>query len=304
MRTIQNIGMLTDIGDLPYSFLAPILRHIQNPQQLIELEENCPQILGETAEIWLRFIKRDIPNWEAKPHQPRDDKNWSKVYKKLKKDAEREKADQEEALKEQMRALQQNRAGNQTLIVEGRTGYDPAARKWGYGSRGTGGGGRSGSSWGDPAAPKKTGKVIFDKLRRGVYDSKQARPKATQMPAHLLQERKGVVREAPARLVRMNENEGPKKMVISRQASASVVGRNGIPHPTMRKPITSRPVPQPQQSVPTPTPEKKIQRASLPAGQHFTAPKLTVQNSDAVRPPKRRREVAPSLFHNLKKRKI
>jgi elongin-A len=305
-RMIQNIPLLTDIGDLPYSFLAPILRHIQTPTQLLTLESNCPQILGEDGEIWLRFIKRDIPDWEAKPHEPRDPKNWGKVYKKLLRDAEREKAEQEEMLKESMRRLKEGREGNRTLIVEGRTGYDPSMRKWGYGSRGSsGGGGGSSTRWGDPAAPKKTGKVIFDKLRRGVFDAKQARPKATQMPAHLLQERKGVVKQAPARLVRMNENEGPKAVDASRQASAPIVARNSFPHPTLRKQPIPQPQsrPQPQQSSSRPAPEPKIQRASLPAGQTFTAPKLQPQAGDAPRPMKRRREQTVSLFHDTKKMK-
>ncbi|KAF2711310.1 hypothetical protein K504DRAFT_465075 [Pleomassaria siparia CBS 279.74] len=315
MRLIQNIGMLDDIGDIPYDFLAPILRHIQNPQQLIELEERCPQLLGETGEIWMRYIKRDIPNWETKPHQPRNPHNYSKVYKKLLKDAEREKFEQEEALKESMRALQQDRNKNKTLIVEGRTGYDPAMKRWGFGSRGAvGGGSRGGSGWGDPAAPKKTGKVLVDKLRRGAYDQKLARPKATQMPAHLLAQRKGMVAQAPARLVRMNENAGfeaPKKMVISRSASASMVGRNSIPHPTLRKPIIrtgpAQPQAQPasQQSVSSAAPasEKKVVERPTLGGQQFLAPKLQPQG-DGLRPNKRKPPPKASLFHNFKKRKI
>jgi elongin-A len=301
-RMIQNISLLTDIGDLPYSFLAPILRHIQTPSQLLTLEANCPQVLGEDGEIWLRFIKRDIPEWESKPHEPRDPKNWGKVYKKLKRDAEQEKQEQEDMLKESMRRLQEGREGNRTLIVEGRTGYDPSMRKWGYGSRGTGGGGGGASTrWGDPAAPKKTGKVIFDRLRRGVFDAKQAMPKATQMPAHLLQERKGIVKQAPARLVRMNENEGPKTVDVSKRAPAPVAPKSRFPHPTLRKqPV---PQPQPQQSASRPKPEPKIQRTTLPAGQTFTAPKLQPQAGDAPRPLKRRREQAVSLFHDTKKMK-
>jgi elongin-A len=77
-RLIKNIDMLRDVGDLPYSFLQPVLRFVQSPDQLLELEANCPQLLGETGEIWLRFIKRDIPDWEKKPHEPRDPRNWRK----------------------------------------------------------------------------------------------------------------------------------------------------------------------------------------------------------------------------------
>ena len=306
-QLIRNISILDDIGDIPYSFLAPVLRHIQNPQQLIELEARCPQLPGETGEIWQRFIKRDIPNWDSRSYQPKDPKNWSRAYKKLLRDAEREKFEQEEALKESMRALQKSREGNKTLIVEGKTGYDPANRRWGYGSRGTGTGvWKGGGSWGDPAAPRKTGKIVLDKLRRGVFDHKMARPKATMMPAHILAERRGVVKSVPERLVRMTQNEGPKNEATPKPASVPVVERSGFPNPTLRKPITSRAVPQPQQgssSANKATSDKSAQRPSLPAGQHFTAPKLQASSSDAPRPVKRRKEGAPSVFHPSKKRK-
>ena len=49
---------------------------------------NSPQIIGWDSEIWLNLIKRDIPNWESKPHQPTNPKNWWKVYRRLKKEAE------------------------------------------------------------------------------------------------------------------------------------------------------------------------------------------------------------------------
>lgn len=272
-RLIQNIHMLTDIGDLPYSFLAPVLRHIQNPSQLIELETQCPQILGETGEIWLRFIKRDIPNWDKKPHQPRDEKNWSKVYKKLKKDAEREKSEQEEQLREQMRALQQDRKGNQTMIIDSKVGYNPAARRTGFGSR---------SGWGSSSAPAKTGKAAFDKLRKSMFDQKQARPKATMMPTHLLQERKGTVRQAPARMERMRENEAPKRMVISKGAAATVAAS------------ASRP------TLHSGSPEKS-QRTSLPTGQHFSAPKIRTQATTTPVAQKRKRE-EPNVFMSQKRK--
>ncbi|KAJ8111886.1 hypothetical protein OPT61_g5632 [Boeremia exigua] len=108
-RLIKNIDMLTDIGDIPFSFLEPVLRHIQNPAQLQELEENCPQIQGETGEIWKRYIRRDIPNWDKKPHTPRDPKKWSMVYRKLMRDAEKEKLEQEAQLKQHFKQLEAGR---------------------------------------------------------------------------------------------------------------------------------------------------------------------------------------------------
>ncbi|KAL6707602.1 hypothetical protein ACN47E_003952 [Coniothyrium glycines] len=289
-RLVKNIDMLNDVGDLPYSFLEPVLRFIQNPDQLQELEENCTQLLGETGDIWLRFIKRDIPNWDQRPYEPRDPRKWSKVYRKLKKDTEKEKLADAEALKQQMKALQNDRAQNKTLIVDSKVGYGNNSSK--FFTRGSGGG----SSWGPPSgAPTKTGKVAFDKLRRGVFDHKRERPKASQMPAHILAQRKMQLKQAPARMVRMAETDAaaPKTMVLSKQASASMAPRasgssSSKPH------ITQRPV-VPQKALST--------RTSLPTDQTFHAPRLksTTQEVAAASAPKRKRE-AYSMFQPKKRK--
>jgi len=285
-RLIQNIHMLEDIGDLPYSFLAPVLKHIQIPDQLAELEETCPQIVGETGEIWLRFIERDIPGWEKKPHQPRDPKNWSKVYKKLKKDAEREDNAQKEMLKGQLQALQKDRKANQTAIVDPRVGYTARPRRFG-----------TSSGWSNPAAPAKTGKMAFDKLRRGIYDQNKATPKALRMPAHILAERKkATVTQAPARLVRIMENEVPKRMVLSKRSSAGALDRSvSAVHRTN---ITQRPAPRPSEP---PAQPKQPERTRLPTGQQFTAPKPT--RPPTAQPQKRSRG-EHSVLYQPKRRKV
>lgn len=292
-RLIKNINMLNDVGDLPYSFLEPVLRFVQNPDQLQELEQNCTQLLGETGDIWLRFIKRDIPNWETKPHEPRDPQNWSKVYRKLKRDMEREKEADAEALKEQMRAIQQDRAKQKTLIVDSRVSYGSAGGRFqSYRSS-------AGSSWGPPSgAPSKTGKVAFDKLRRGVFDHKRERPKASQIPADALAQRRTQLKQAPARMVRLAEIEpqAPRGMVLSKPASTSMARKSDAAPASSKPHITQRPAPQPK---PAPT------RTSLPAGQQFHAPKprASVQEAtSASAAPKRKREQY-SMFQP-KKRKL
>jgi elongin-A len=64
-----------------------------------QLETNSPQLIGRDGEIWLKFIERDIPNWESKPHQPSNPKNWWKVYRKLKQEAQEDMAQDTEKLK-------------------------------------------------------------------------------------------------------------------------------------------------------------------------------------------------------------
>lgn len=283
--------MLTDIGDLPYSFLEPVLRHIQNPTQLQELEENCPQIQGETKEIWKRFIKRDVPDWEQKPHTPRDDKNWSKVYRKLIRDAEKEKLDQENQLKQSMKALQAGREDNKTVIMTTHKSYGRTAGHWSTGGR----------EFGRSAPPTKTGKVAMDKLKRGMFDRNQARTKAIQTPQHQLAMRKSMVSAIPERLVRMAQQEAPKTMLLSKQASASAAERRA-PRPAASQPnIKHRPPPASTVS------EGNVSqpRPSLPAGQQFNAPRLkpTAHGVGAASAPKRKRE-GSSMFQPSKQRRV
>jgi elongin-A len=286
-RLIKNIDMLTDIGDIPYSFLEPVLRHIQNPTQLQELEENCSQIQGETGEIWQRYIRRDIPDWDKKPHTPRDPKNWSKVYRKLMRDAEKEKLDQENQLKQQMKALQADRDVNKTLIMTTSKSYGARSSSfWGNGFRGVG----------QVAPPAKTGKVAMDKLKRGMFDRNQVRSRIAQTPTHQLAMRKNMVSQIPERLVRMAQNEAPQSMVLSKQASASVAEKRAPRPATTQQHIRQRPAQVPQQTA-------APSRPSLPAGQQFTAPKLkpTAPGVGAAAAPKRKRE-GSGMFQPTKRR--
>lgn len=285
-RLIKNIDTLYDIGDMEFDFLEPVLRNIQNPDQLLELEQNCPQIQGETGEIWMRFIRRDIPDWDKKPHQPRDPRNWSKVYRKLKKDAEKEKLEQADKLKEQMRSLQQDRAQNKTLIVDSRVGYGArSSRVFGLGG---------GSSWGGSGAPAKTGKVAMDKLKRGMFDYKKERPRGAQMPSHLLAERKSKLRTAPASMIRVAENEAPNRVL---KPAATSTAQRRAPLPETKQPhITHRPIPQ-QGAAPT-------RPSGMPAGRQFHAPAPKPKTEEVDSPALRKRKAPQSqLFHKSKQRK-
>lgn len=290
-RLIKNIDMLTDIGDIPFSFLEPVLRHIQNPTQLQELEENCPQIQGETKEIWKRYIRRDVPDWDKKPHTPRDDKNWSKVYRKLMRDAEKEKLDQENQLKQQMKALQAGRDVNKTVIM---------TTNKSYGRTGGGHWSAGGRDFGRTAPPAKTGKVAMDKLKRGMFDRNQARTRAIQTPQHQLAMKKQLVSAIPERLVRMAQQEAPKTMVLSKQASASAVERRTPKPAASQQNIKHRPA-----AAPVPSQDVAPPRPSLPAGQQFSAPKLkpTAHGVGAASAPKRKRE-GSSMFQPTKQRRV
>lgn len=281
-QMIKNIHLLYDVGDIPFYFLEPVLRCIENPEQLRELEENCPQLKGETADIWLKMIQRDIPSWETRRYKPANPESWSKVYRKLKKESEDEKKTQEDALKQQIKAIQKDRESTKTMIFDSKVGY-------GARSNVISNGGTSRSWGGLVGAPAKTGKVVMDKLKRGMFDYKRERPNTAKMPSHMLAQRRfNQVTEVPERLVRIAANERPQQMVVSKQAAASV-SRKSNNTPFADKPnITRRPIPQ---AKPAP---------SLPRDQQFTVPKRKAPDSGATSttsPAKRVRKAEASLFH-------
>lgn len=239
-RLIKNIHLLYSVSDLPFHFVEPVLRFIQNPDQLRLLEENCEQLRGETGQIWLRFIKRDIPNWETRAYEPRDPKNWGKAYRKLKREAEKEKLAQEEELKQQLKAV--DRTKTKTQIVDSRVAIGATRMFSTHKSS-------CNTSWGPATgAPAKTGKVALDKLKRGIFDHKRERPTMHPMSEEALAQRRTKLRQAPAHMVRMAANEGPQRRIEEARQAADSAAKKAEVRPSANMPpaqvpkITQRPV--------------------------------------------------------------
>ncbi|KAK0307262.1 hypothetical protein LTR01_005908 [Friedmanniomyces endolithicus] len=114
----RNITGITDVADIPYNIIHPVLKKIQNPAQLHEIETHCPQIADASADLWRAFIARDIPNWPAKILEPKNPRSWWKVYRKLVADEKRAKHAQEEELRAAMSGLSAKREENKAMYVE------------------------------------------------------------------------------------------------------------------------------------------------------------------------------------------
>ena len=72
---VKNISSITDVADLPYHAVEPILRRIDNPAQLREIEVACPHIAENSGPLWQELIKRDVSNAERKMLYPKDPKH-------------------------------------------------------------------------------------------------------------------------------------------------------------------------------------------------------------------------------------
>ncbi|KAK4497834.1 hypothetical protein PRZ48_010488 [Zasmidium cellare] len=96
---IRLSAQITDIADMPYELARPILLKIQSPQQLRDIELNCPHIAEADKELWVHFIQRDIPDWKNKIVEPKNPSSWHKVYRYLLRKEEEKAAEDEEALR-------------------------------------------------------------------------------------------------------------------------------------------------------------------------------------------------------------
>lgn len=114
---IRNLPGILDVADTPYDLIRTVLKKIQNPQHLHEIEKNSPHIADADAELWRTFIARDIPQWEDKILEPKNPRSWWKVYRKLIREEEQAKEEQEKILEEAMSGVKKAREEHRTQIV-------------------------------------------------------------------------------------------------------------------------------------------------------------------------------------------
>lgn len=117
----KNIKSVLSIGYLPYQTVRHILIRVDSAPQLRQIELNCPQLQGETGELWLKLIEKDFPmELKAKGYKPKDEDKWHRVWEKYKRDHDRSIQESEEQLRSALLGLREDKAKNTSKIVEGR----------------------------------------------------------------------------------------------------------------------------------------------------------------------------------------
>ncbi|KZF24529.1 hypothetical protein L228DRAFT_281593 [Xylona heveae TC161] len=204
---VRNINSIQDIGDIPYELIRPVLIKLENPAQLRSIEENSPQICGHDAEIWMEFIKRDVPQWESKLHEPKNPKNWYKVYKKLRDESQAEVEKDAEMLKAAFDGLKSEKAKHTSRVVDPssvpRLPRDRGMRVEGGRAKGPGTvrtGNQSLLSFGTGSRTKtNTGKSVMEKARREAREMSlfSVRKSVLATPTHRLSDKATQVRHVP-----------------------------------------------------------------------------------------------------------
>ena len=92
---------------------------IDDASQLREIELNSPQLQGQTAECWLRLIRKQFPlEHRNTAYKPADPTKWYRVWEKYKKEHDQALYESEMQLKNAIQGIQQERGKLQSRIVE------------------------------------------------------------------------------------------------------------------------------------------------------------------------------------------
>jgi elongin-A len=159
----RHASGITSLGDLPPSLVLPILAKVPTPQQLALIESSSPQIIGHTDALWVAFMEKNIPKFsKAKPHRPADPKNWYRVYKKLKKQADAEEREAAGRLKAAYEGIATSREKELTKVTN--VHQMPARRVAGSSAVNRAG-------WG----PSSRGLTPAEKIKRQVNDAARAK---------------------------------------------------------------------------------------------------------------------------------
>ncbi|WEW57890.1 hypothetical protein PRK78_003357 [Emydomyces testavorans] len=116
---VKQAKAIKDVGDAPYELVRPILLKVENPRQLHTIEENSPQLKGHMEELWLEFIKRDIPFWRN-VDLSESPESWYSLYCSLMEQAARELDLQAEQVKQVMDGLNSKKAQHCPKVVNAR----------------------------------------------------------------------------------------------------------------------------------------------------------------------------------------
>ena len=222
---IKNINHLEDVGDIHYQLIRPVLLKLENPEQLRRIEDASPQLLGQDGEIWLNFIKRDIPKWEKRPHEPKDPAKWWKVYRKLQDEVAEELRESEKKLQEALTKHQEAKDESRSTFIPkaldpGRTGRATNLLRWDgdrsslefQNGRVVGTKGEL-SGWGRSTAPKPK-MTALEKMRK---QGKESASNRMATPTHLLGNRTSRVTQVPKGMI-----------TPSKPALASTIGHSAL----------------------------------------------------------------------------
>ncbi|KAL2872663.1 elongin A domain-containing protein [Aspergillus lucknowensis] len=235
---IRNVKNLDDIGNIPYALARPFLLKVESPEKLRTLELQSPHIMKDDVELWLEFIKRDIPKWDeiSLPEQP---DCWYDVYDDLREQVQKAVDEDAEKLKMALDGISSERAKHSAILVDRRSLRLPRERptaKQRYASFDRRMGGITpvfSSKSGSPSDPHGTPLWSFarppvprgeTKKKNNIFTATKRNPALT-VPTKQLNNRATHVRQAPRSLI--EEHRRPPEPAVARRPTLRAPGRSG-----------------------------------------------------------------------------
>jgi elongin-A len=202
-KCIKHVTMIHDLGDLPYKLAKPILRKVENPDQLHAIELNSPQLEDDTPEYWRKLIAKHFPDYEKKNYMPKNPRSWYRVYAKYKKENDEALEAAAAKLKNAFSAIKNEKDKQQSGILKQQ--QLKALPKLPKDGRGLGGGRGVRDlpdhlTWGGGSRTKLTnGQSFLKKARREAHEVALRRQLST--PTGKLKVPEGQIKKAPEAMV-------------------------------------------------------------------------------------------------------
>ncbi|KAI9886238.1 MAG: hypothetical protein M1823_001973 [Watsoniomyces obsoletus] len=117
----KNVSSINSVGDIPYPLIRGLLAKIESPYQLHKIEQNSPHLVGETDELWIAFIRRDIPDYAEGGKYGEWKKvsgEWWDLYKKLKDELEETRKAQADVLKAKLEDITAAKATRTVKVLD------------------------------------------------------------------------------------------------------------------------------------------------------------------------------------------
>lgn len=222
---------------MQYRIVKPILARIKIPEQLRQIERASPQIVGETVELWERFIQRDVENWREKNYRPSNPADWPAVYKKYMDEQKAKIEYDKEKLRQALAGIKKEQTSNLSKKVEARympkPPRDSRMRANDGGVPIVGRGGKSGNRIGAPGRRLPSVSAIgyaATGVKKRVNIVQKARREAVMAVAARKQGQANVpdfrsqIRKAPAGMVNEYRKAAEEKKKLSPRNSPAASG--------------------------------------------------------------------------------
>ncbi|KKY32943.1 putative rna polymerase ii transcription factor siii subunit a [Diaporthe ampelina] len=183
----DNIDELSYVSTLPYWKVRDILKQVKTATQLAVIEEYSPQIVGEDAELWEAFCKRDfrVP-MKREPYLPENSRSWRQVYEHYAEEERKKEALALEQLGATYAGLNKMKMANKTAIGDPRQ-LPKAPSSGGFGrSRGKGPGpGSATLTFGGGARTSNAVQKAKKEAQEAAARKRLSVPKTMRPTAHL-----------------------------------------------------------------------------------------------------------------------